>query len=121
MTATRVPRIHLDEAECARVTELMELIGRRWASLILVAVGAGAERFTQIEQAVEGLSSRMLAVRLRDLEGGGLVERVVTPTTPVSITYRLTANGREMVRSLQAMGRVVRGSEPAAGSRPAAG
>lgn len=116
MTTTRAAaRIHLDGAECARLTSLMELVGRRWASVILFAVGAGAERFTQIESAIDGLSARMLAVRLRDLERGGLVDRVVTPTTPVSITYHLTTNGREMLASLQAMGRVVRSSTPDAG------
>lgn len=112
MATNRAPRIHVDEAECTRVAGLMELVGRRWASVVLVAMGAGAERFTQIEQAVEGLSSRMLALRLRDLEQGELVERVVTPTTPVSITYHLTPRGQEMLRSLQAMSRVVRGPEP---------
>ena len=88
----------------------MELVGRRWASVILFALAAGAERFTQIESAIDGLSARMLSVRLRDLERGGLVDRVVTPTTPVSVTYRLTPSGREMLGSLQAMGRVVRSS-----------
>ena len=79
----------------------MEVVGRRWASGILLALGTGTERFTEIERRVQGLSGRMLTVRLRDLEAAGLVERLVEPTIPVSIRYRLSARGMDLLRSLQ--------------------
>lgn len=91
---------------------VMEVVGRRWASGILLAVGRGSERFSQIQADVDGLSSRMLTVRLRDLESAGLVRRVVTPTTPVSVRYGLTEQGRELLISLQPIARYALRWEP---------
>ncbi|KDN21844.1 transcriptional regulator [Amycolatopsis rifamycinica] len=90
----------------------MEIVGKRWSGGILLALGMGAERFTEIERRVEGLSGRMLSVRLRDLESAGLVDRLVEPTTPVSVRYRLSERGMELLRSLQPMARYARRWEP---------
>ncbi len=38
-------------------------------------------RFNEFAEAVGGISPRMLSERLRDLEGAGLIERTVLPTT----------------------------------------
>jgi DNA-binding HxlR family transcriptional regulator len=43
----------------------------------------------------------MLARRLKELEAAGLVDRQVTPTMPVQVTYQLTQVGRELMASLQ--------------------
>jgi DNA-binding HxlR family transcriptional regulator len=43
----------------------------------------------------------MLAARLKELEQMGLVDRIVEPTTPVSVRYRLTERGQELLASLQ--------------------
>jgi DNA-binding HxlR family transcriptional regulator len=72
----------------------------------------GAERFTDIEHRVQGLSGRMLSVRLRDLESAGLIERQVEPTTPVTVRYRLTERGTDLLRSLQPMAHYARRWEP---------
>jgi len=50
---------------------------------------------------VPGLSDRMLAQRLKELQAAGLVNRQVTPTMPVQVTYQLTQVGRELMASLQ--------------------
>ncbi|MDF2920449.1 MAG: putative transcriptional regulator [Microbacterium sp.] len=92
----------------------MEVVGRRWSSGILLALGMGAERFSEIEHRVQGLSGRMLSVRLRELEVAELVARDVRPTTPVTISYRLTERGVELLRSLQPMARYARRWEPVA-------
>lgn len=79
----------------------MELIGRRWTSSILFAIVRGAERFSDIVASVDGLSDRMCSVRLRELEHAMLIERIVEPTTPVSVRYRPTTRGRELFDALQ--------------------
>ena len=91
----------IDDAECRRVAGIVEFLGRRWNSGIMLAVARGATRFTEIEASVRGLSARMLAVRLRELEHAGLVDRVVEPTTPVSVRYVLTPRGRDLLSALQ--------------------
>ncbi len=91
----------IDDDLCRQATGVVELVGRRWSSGILLALARGAERFGEILGLVAGLSDRMLAVRLRELEHAGLVDRVVEPTMPVTIRYRLTVRGRDLLASLQ--------------------
>lgn len=92
---------HIDDDECRVVSNVMEIVGRRWSSAILLALTRGAERFSEIEAVVIGLSSRMLSVRLRELEDAGLVERAVIPTTPVSVRYHLSPRGVDLMAALQ--------------------
>jgi DNA-binding HxlR family transcriptional regulator len=91
----------IDDEECRRATAIVEWVGRRWNSGILLALARGATRFTEIAARVDGLSDRMLAARLKELEQIGLIDRIVEPTTPVSVRYRLTARGRDLLASLQ--------------------
>lgn len=107
--------MRIDDEECRRLAATMEIVGKRWSSGILLALGMGAERYTEIERRVDGLSGRMLTVRLRELEDAGLVERTVEPTTPVSVRYHLSDRGMELLRSLQPMAHYVRRWEPAVG------
>lgn len=93
------PRI--DDATCREATAGLEFVGRRWTGAIMLALGRGATRFGQIEAAVDGLSARLLTARLRELEEHGLVEREVTATTPVSVRYRLTPRGHDLLVAMQ--------------------
>lgn len=81
---------------CARFHYAVELIGRRWSGAILVALGAGRSRYSEVRDTVPGLSDHLLCQRLRELEANGLVERHVTPSTPVQVRYELTAMGRAL-------------------------
>lgn len=90
----------LDETACAEFQQYLELIGRRWASAILIAGIKGARRFGEFRAAIPGISDRMLAQRMRELEDAGLLDREVIPSTPVLIRYSLTPDGHEMMRAL---------------------
>ena len=91
----------IDDAECQRFASSIELIGKRWSSGILLAIEQGASRFTEILTSVVGLSDRLLAQRLKELESSGLVERRVIPSTPVQVRYLTTDAGSELLASLQ--------------------
>ena len=91
----------IDDDQCRLFQASVELIGRRWSSAILLAIARGARRFRDILASVPGLSDRMLAQRLRELEDAGLVDRQVAPTVPVQVTYQLTPAGGELMTSLQ--------------------
>lgn len=97
--ATMVPESH-DYADlapfCPAYTRAIEIVGRRWTGAIVRCMLAGATRFSEIVAAVPALSDRLLSERLKELEAEGIVERVVTPTTPVRIEYRLTDKGRAL-------------------------
>lgn len=108
---------HIDDDECRRAAHVLELVGRRWAGAILVAIARGAHRFREIAATVEGLSDRMLSLRLREFENVGLIERIVVPTTPVNIRYELTDRGDDLVRALQPIAHYAHKWEPPAGAK----
>ncbi len=102
MTTTELSEWNrIDDEECRQAAHVLEVVGRRWSSGILLAIARGAERFSDITRSVRDLSARMLAVRLRELEQTGLVERAIIPTMPVSVRYHLTDQGRDLLASLQ--------------------
>lgn len=80
---------------------MLELVGRRWLGIVLIAGCQGARRFSEYRRYADGISDRMLTQRLRELTAEGLIERTVIPTTPVQITYTPTARGMALVRALQ--------------------
>lgn len=102
----------VDDDQCRRATSIVELVGRRWSSGILLALGRGASRFSEVTATVRGLSDRMAALRLRELQHAGLVDRTVEPTTPVTVRYRLSPRGRDLLASLQPLQEYGRRWEP---------
>ncbi|MWB98206.1 transcriptional regulator [Agromyces sp. MMS17-SY077] len=92
--------MHIDDEACRRFQSSVETVGRRWSSGILLALARGANRFSEIVAAVDGLSDRMAAVRLRELEAAALVIRTVVPTTPVQVRYALTPRGRSLMAAM---------------------
>ncbi|MEV4541673.1 winged helix-turn-helix transcriptional regulator [Micromonospora echinaurantiaca] len=91
----------IDDAGCRVFQDALELVGRRWTGAILLAAARGARRFGEYRVAVTGISDRLLAQRLKELEADGLIERTVIPTSPVQIRYAPTRDGAELMRVLQ--------------------
>lgn len=81
---------------CPAFTHAVEVIGRRWSGAIVRSMLAGATRFSEILRDVPDLSDRLLSQRLKQLESEGIVERKVTPSTPVRVEYALTDKGRAL-------------------------
>ena|SRR5246127_3748324 len=74
-----------------------DLLGRRWALAILWASAeAGAVRFNEFKQTLDGIPPRTLAARLNELEDAGVLERRVFDTRPPRVEYRLTETGRRL-------------------------
>lgn len=80
-------------AYCPRFHRAMQIMGPRWTSEIVRSLLAGASRFCEIREVIPGLSDRMLAERLRSLEGEGLVIRSVLPERPPTVRYELSDKG----------------------------
>ena len=92
---------HIDEAACRRFQSTVEFAGRKWNAAILLAGVRGARRFSEYRAAVTGISDRLLAARLKELEDEGVIERHVRPTTPVTISYTPSAAGLQLIELLQ--------------------
>jgi DNA-binding HxlR family transcriptional regulator len=103
------------------VRQLADLLERRWQLSILFAALSGALRFNEFAETVSGISPRMLAERLRDLERAGLVERDVLPTSPPTVEYRLTQRGLALTPVIEALRGCAAGAASPAGRGGAAG
>lgn len=88
---------------CPYFHNAVELIGRRWTGAIVRAMLAGRCRFSDISEAIPGLSDRLLSERLKELEAEGIAERKVYPETPVRITYSLTPKGHALIDVMNAI------------------
>lgn len=99
--------------------QLLDRISDKWVTLVLAALRTdgshefGADcageprpmRYSELSRMLAGVSQKMLTQTLRSLERDGLVIRTVTPTVPVTVTYRLTDLGlslHEVVRGVKA-------------------
>jgi DNA-binding HxlR family transcriptional regulator len=86
---------------CAFYHEAVELIGRRWTgAIVAVLIDHGPLRFSELGQAVPGVSDRLLSERVRELESRGVVARTVEPGPPISVHYDVTPMGRELQPAL---------------------
>lgn len=90
-------------AFCPLYTHAVEVIGRRWTGAIIRALLAGRTRYSEILNAIPELSDRLLSARLKQLETESIVERRVTPSTPVRVEYVLTEKGRSLASVVDAV------------------
>lgn len=86
---------------CA-LREVVDLIGDKWSTSVLVALETGPRRFSELERAT-GASRRMLTLTLRNLERNGLVSRTVYAEVPPKVVYATTPLVRQIREPLEAL------------------
>jgi DNA-binding HxlR family transcriptional regulator len=79
------------------------IIGGRWKVLILWQLFRGAQRFSELFRALEGVTQKMLTQQLRELEHDGIVHRTVYPQVPPKVEYSLTPLGESLRPVVDAM------------------
>src|SRR4051794_34539216 len=77
--------------------QLLDRLTDKWATLVLVALSDGEQRYSEIARTIAGVSQKMLTQTLRNLERDGIVVRSITPAVPVRVSYRLTPLGRSLL------------------------
>jgi DNA-binding HxlR family transcriptional regulator len=82
---------------------LFSLLGEKWTLVVLTALRSERRRFSELKREIPGVSQRMLAQTLRELERAHFVDRVVLSTTPPRVEYALTDLGRGLFPHLRAM------------------
>jgi len=88
------------DGACPFVREVLTRVGDKWSVLIIVLLGDGPKRFSDMKRTIEGISQRMLTHTLRGLERDGLVLRTVFPTVPPRVDYALTPLGKTLLRTV---------------------
>lgn len=74
----------------------LDLVGDRWTLLVIRELMHGAKRYTDLVDRLPGIGTNILAARLRDLEGHGIVGRRTLPPPAASRVYELTEYGRAL-------------------------
>jgi DNA-binding HxlR family transcriptional regulator len=74
----------------------LDLVGERWSLLVIRELMHGPKRYTDLVDALPGIGTNMLALRLRDLEANGIVARRTLPPPAASRIYELTDYGRDL-------------------------
>jgi DNA-binding HxlR family transcriptional regulator len=82
--------------EACRFAHALDLVGERWALLVVRELLLGPKRFTDLRAGLPHASSNILSERLRDLEQGGVIQRRKLPPPAASTVYELTEWGREL-------------------------
>lgn len=100
----------------------MEVIGGKWKVLILWALHEQpCRRFGELRRLLPGITEKVLASHLREMETDGVVRRVSYDEVPPRVEYSLTEDGERLndaLRPLAAWGRgrpAVKGAEDRAG------
>ena len=83
----------------------LELIGERWALLVLRELMLGGRRFSELRADLPGISANVLTQRLAELEERGLARRVMLPPPSNAQVYEATDWGLEAEPIVQALGR----------------
>lgn len=83
----------------------LEVVGERWAMLIVRDLLVAPKRFTDLHRGLPGIPTNVLTARLKELEQAGVVHRRVLPRPVGSIIYELTPYGRELEDVVVRLGR----------------
>ena len=75
------------------IVAAFDLLGKKWTGTIIYTLLSGPMYFNELERSISALSSRMLTVRLKELESYGIVSRTVLDDTPIRVEYALTDTG----------------------------
>jgi DNA-binding HxlR family transcriptional regulator len=80
-----------------------ELIGSRWSGAIIYVIFHGESRFSQIADAIPGISDRLLTERLNALTEAGILEKRMDADVANRPSYHLTEKGLDLRKVLIAL------------------
>ncbi len=90
---TRFQAANVLVADCPSRLVLAHLTSR-WGALVMIALATGTHRFSALRRQIGGVSERMLAQTLQQLEADGMVRRVAHDVVPPHVEYSLTPLGQ---------------------------
>ena len=83
----------------------LEVVGERWALLVVRDLLVGPKRFTDLLRGLPGIPSNVLTARLKELENAGVARRRVLPRPSRAVVYELTEYGSELEAVVIELGR----------------
>jgi len=90
---TMMPRVNF--MKCPIKTSL-GVLGKKWTMLIIRDIGVyKITRFNRLLESIEGITPRILSMRLKELEKKGFIERAEEKRSPMIVQWRLTEKGKD--------------------------
>ena len=83
----------------------LEVVGERWAMLVVRDLLVGPKRFTDLLRGLPGIPSNVLTTRLKELESAGVVRRRLLERPARGVVYELTEYGLELEAVVLELGR----------------
>src|SRR5690606_40704364 len=80
----------------------MDVVSGKWKSLVLWELAAhGVRRYAELKRGLPGVSDKVLAQQLREMEADDLLVREVFPEVPPRVEYSLTEHGKALNTALE--------------------
>jgi DNA-binding HxlR family transcriptional regulator len=100
-----VPVAKRDYGQYCGLARALELVGERWALLIVRDLLVGPRRYTDLRRGLPRIPTNILSARLKELEAGGVVRRRLRPRPDSAVVYELTEFGAELEEAVLHLGR----------------
>jgi DNA-binding HxlR family transcriptional regulator len=99
-----LPQIYTPVSAAIGVEIVFRMLEGRWKLIILFHLfGGEVKRYSDLEKLIPGISQKMLAQQLRQLEEDGIVIRTVHNHVPPKVDYRLSEWGQQLCPALDAL------------------
>jgi DNA-binding HxlR family transcriptional regulator len=89
-----------DHSQCAPTMQALRnallVVNGKWKLQIIVALSTGTRHFRGLERSVPGISTKVLAKELKELEAHQFIERIVHPGPPVVVDYHVLPYARTL-------------------------
>jgi DNA-binding HxlR family transcriptional regulator len=80
--------------------QVLTRIGGKWTMLVILALGEGTQRYSDLRKRLPKVTQKMLTETLRALERDGMVDRRVYDSVPIRTEYTLTPLGQSLADSV---------------------
>jgi len=93
----------VNEPKRCAISTTLRALGGKWKVIVLWHLVEKTRRFGEIQHLINGVTHKMLAQQLRELEADGLIQRTVYAEVPPRVEYSLTAYGKTLIPLLNSM------------------
>ena len=97
------PCAHWKDEDADFIREVLDLVGDKWSVLIIGTLADGPTRYSDLADAIPGISQRMLTLTLKHLQRTGLITRTSYPEVPPRVEYALTELGTSLLSTVLAL------------------
>lgn len=91
--------------EYCGLAKALDVVGERWTLLVVRNLLLGPLRYSELLRGLPGITTNLLAKRLKEMEEAGMLERVRTSGAEGGHAYRLTPLGQALEPAIHALGR----------------